>query len=204
LREAPEILGSEAVSEGEAELEVSNDAAVEEATSEPRVARLAEAAAASSGAAPELVPPPTATHGIAASGRASGDHARNRLALARLVLDAGFAGDAVKAAYQALAASIAARLPAPTSDHASLVAAIFRELMPRGQLPAAAHAALARLHDLTTLDAHGVSVSPVLAQSAVQEAADWVERIAAEPRAPGQSDETRANGSNRASVHAGA
>jgi len=38
-------------------------------------------------------------------------------------------------------------------------------------------AALARLHDLTTLEAQGVDVDPALAAEAVGEAEAWVQRI---------------------------
>ncbi len=104
--------------------------------------------------------------------------AQNRLQLARLVLDAGFAADAVKASYDALAAAIGAMLEggAPGA-HAALVAAVYRELVPSGRLPAGAHAALARLHDLASLDALGVEVDEALAREAVDEASAWVERL---------------------------
>lgn len=111
--------------------------------------------------------------------RCGDDYARSRLALARVVLEAGFPGDAVKAAYEALAAAISGLLAEPPVEHSSLVAAIFRELLPRGLLPAGAHGSLARLHDLTSLDAHGVEVDASLAHAAVLEAAEWIARVAA-------------------------
>ena len=42
-----------------------------------------------------------------------------------------------------------------------------------------AHAALARLHDLTLIEAHGVEVDTELARAAVEEAAQWLTRIGA-------------------------
>jgi broad specificity polyphosphatase/5'/3'-nucleotidase SurE len=103
--------------------------------------------------------------------------AGRRLALARVVLEAGFAADAVRAAYEALAAAIGALLVAAPTSHAALVAGIYGELLPHGRLPAGAHGALARLHDLTLLDAHGVEVDAELARAAVEEAAEWFTRV---------------------------
>jgi hypothetical protein len=65
----------------------------------------------------------------------------------------------------------------PGPGHAALVAAVYRELLPQGRLAPAAPAALARLHDLTTLQEHGVEVDPALAQEAVAEAESWVGRL---------------------------
>jgi superfamily II DNA or RNA helicase len=106
--------------------------------------------------------------------------AEDRLRLARVVLDAGFAADAARAAYEAFAEVIAGMLegPAPES-HAALIAAIYRELMPAARLPVEAHAALARLHDLGTLVRAGVPLELGLARSAVEEANVWVVRLAA-------------------------
>jgi superfamily II DNA or RNA helicase len=105
--------------------------------------------------------------------------AAGRLRLARVVLDAGFPADAVQAAYQALAAAIRALLETdPGPAHAALVAAVYRELLPKGRLAPAAPAVLARLHDLTSLEEHGVEVDPDLARDAVAEAEGWVERLA--------------------------
>jgi superfamily II DNA or RNA helicase len=103
--------------------------------------------------------------------------AARRLALARVVLDAGFAAEAVRAAYEALAAVIGALLAAAPTSHAALVAGIYGELLPSGRLPAGAHGALARLHDLTLIEAHGVEVEVELARAAVEEAAEWFARI---------------------------
>lgn len=104
--------------------------------------------------------------------------AGNRLRLARVVLEAGFPGDAVRAAYDALAAAIASLVSGEaTPSHAALVAVTYRDLVPSGRLPAAVPAALARLHDLTTLEAQGVDVDPALAAEAVGEAEAWVQRI---------------------------
>ena len=102
----------------------------------------------------------------------------NRLRLARVVLDAGFPADAVRAAYDALAAAVARLLgDGVPRSHAALVAAIYRELLPSGRLAAAAPAALARLHDLTSLEAEGVEVDQTLASEAVAEAESWVARL---------------------------
>ncbi|WP_437990909.1 DEAD/DEAH box helicase [Sorangium sp. So ce145] len=117
--------------------------------------------------------------------------AQDRLRLAQVVLDAGFAADAARAAYEALAGAITGLLegPAPES-HAALVAVVYRELVPSGGLPVEAHAVLARLHDLGTLARAGVTLDAALARSAVDEAATWIDRLgagaaqrAAEPRA---------------------
>lgn len=108
--------------------------------------------------------------------------ARERLRLARVVLGAGFPADAARAAYEALACAIAGLLEAPPEPgHAALVAAVYRELLPAGRLPAAAHAALAMLHDVSSLDLHGVAVDADLAVRAVDEAEQWVERLCALP-----------------------
>jgi superfamily II DNA or RNA helicase len=133
----------------------------------PRRAGEAQAPA-SSGSAPG----PAATGGAARAG--------NRLRLARVVLEAGFPGDAVRAAYDALAAAIASLVSGEaTPGHAALVAVTYRDLVPSGRLPTAVPAALARLHDLTTLEAQGVNVDPALAAEAVGEAEAWVQRIVA-------------------------
>ncbi len=96
-----------------------------------------------------------------------------------MVLDAGFFEDALRAAYEALAATIAELGGASAPEgHAALVALIYRDLLPSGRLPAHAHAALARLHDLTTLERSGVPVDPTLAQESVAEAEAWVARLA--------------------------
>ncbi|WP_437632438.1 DEAD/DEAH box helicase [Sorangium sp. So ce854] len=107
--------------------------------------------------------------------------AAERLRLARVVLDAGFAADAARAAYEALAGTVAGMLegPAPES-HAALIAAVYRDLVPGGGLPVEAHAALARLHDLGTLARAGVPLDVALARSAVDEAATWIGRLGGE------------------------
>jgi hypothetical protein len=54
--------------------------------------------------------------------------------------------NAVRAAYEALAAAISGLLPEERSGgHAALVAAIYRELIPAGRIAAAAPTSLARL-----------------------------------------------------------
>jgi superfamily II DNA or RNA helicase len=117
--------------------------------------------------------------------RAGASHALNRLALARVVLDAGFPADAVKAAYESLAAAIGGLLSEAPLNHATLVAAIFRQLLPAGQLPSGAHATLARLHDLTLLEAQGVEVDPGFAGAAVVEVGEWLARLGGPlPQAP--------------------
>jgi hypothetical protein len=113
--------------------------------------------------------------------RAGQPYARQRLALARVVLDAGFAGDAVKASYEALAAAIGGLLSEAPGSHAELVAAIFSKLQPGGRLPAGAHGSLAKLHDLSLLEAHGVVIDVASASSAFAEASEWVDRISASP-----------------------
>lgn len=83
------------------------------------------------------------------------------------------------AAYEALASSIKGRLAhTPESGHSALVAAVFKELIPSGRLPLAVPGALARLHDLTMLDQHGVELEWTLAKTCVEEADSWVERLA--------------------------
>jgi hypothetical protein len=109
---------------------------------------------------------------------ADASRAQNRLRLARIVLESGFPDDAVRAAYEALAAAIRGLLGgAAPGGHAALVAAIYRDLSPRGLLPSAAHAALARLHDLSGLEAQGVEVDTALAAESVSEAEAWVVRL---------------------------
>ncbi len=105
--------------------------------------------------------------------------AQNRLRLARVVLDAGFFGDAVRAAYEALSAAVAGLAEGPRPEtHAALVACLYRDLLPHGKVPAAVPAALARLHDLSTLEQLGVAVDPALAREAVVEAEAWISRVA--------------------------
>ncbi len=108
--------------------------------------------------------------------------ARGRLRLATIVLDAGFPGDAVKAAYDSLARAARALLPAGAADgHAALVAAIYRDLVPAGRVPAAFHAVLARSHDLAQLEGHGIEVERELAAEVVAEAGQWLARLEREP-----------------------
>jgi uncharacterized protein (UPF0332 family) len=104
--------------------------------------------------------------------------ARGRLRLSQLVLAAGFLGDALRAAYEALFAAIAGlgKGPAP-EGHAGLVAMAYRELLPSGKLPREAPAALAKLHDLATLDRSGVPLDTGLVEEAVAEVEGWVRRL---------------------------
>ena len=93
----------------------------------------------------------------------------------------------------ALACAIAGLLDVPPQPgHGPLVAAVYRELLPAGRLPAAAHAALAMLHDLTSLEAQGVPIGGDLAGQVVAEAEHWVGRLCAGPSEP-----TRSNGEAR-------
>ena len=106
--------------------------------------------------------------------------ANDRLRLANVVLDAGFASDAVKAAYDALASAVTALTDAERpAGHAALVALLYKELLPSGRLPPSAPGVLARLHDLTALEEHGVEVDAVLARQVVEEASEWVKRLGA-------------------------
>ncbi|AUX47346.1 SNF2 family helicase [Sorangium cellulosum] len=149
-----------------------NDAVMEAAAPAARLARAAEPIALDAGV---RAGPPAEVSRAKAAQRAAED----RLRLARVVLDAGFAADAARAAYEALAEAISGMLegPAPES-HAALVAVVYRELVPAGELPVEAHAALARLHDLGTLARAGVRLDPALASMAVDEATTWIGRLA--------------------------
>ncbi len=102
----------------------------------------------------------------------------SRLRLANVVLEAGFPGDAVRAAYEGLSSGVRAQLSADAPpSHAELVAAVYRELVPAGRAPAALHGALARLYDLSQLEAHGVLVEHALATDEVAEAEAWISRL---------------------------
>lgn len=105
--------------------------------------------------------------------------AEDRLRLAKVVLEAGFPADAARAAYDALAHGIASRLPGGQrpATHDALVVAVYRDLLPSGRLAPSAPGVLARLHDLTMLEAHGVEVDAVLAADVLAEAEGWVERL---------------------------
>jgi len=190
MRELREMLG--AVAEPGEDLElIENDEEAPDDEEGPLVlapeARHAEAAAAAGDIAREAAPvvqqptvPPAAAPAPAAPGAPHlHTRARNRLKLARVVLDAGFTSDAVRAAYEGLAAAIAGLLEqGPPSGHAALVAAMYRELIPHGRLAAGAPGTLARLHDLTSIEAAGVEVDLDLARGAVAEAEEWVARLA--------------------------
>ncbi|HWL85228.1 MAG TPA: DEAD/DEAH box helicase [Polyangiaceae bacterium] len=130
--------------------------------------------------AEQLAPVDTPVPAAPLSGQRARAH--DRLRLAHVVLQAGFTSDAVRAAYEGLAAAVRALLDAESPaalEHTALVAAIYRDLLPRGRLPPSAHLTLAKLHDLTALEAHGVPVDESLATQAVQEASEWVQRLAA-------------------------
>jgi len=145
----------------------------------PALAAPPQAASIQYAETPRADPPPPAQP----IGRASAQRGRahDRLRLAHVVLQAGFASDAVRAAYEGLAAAVRALLDeeSPAAlEYTALVAAIYRDLLPRGRLPPSAHLTLAKLHDLTALEAHGVPVDGSLATQAVREASEWVERLA--------------------------
>ncbi|WP_437741905.1 DEAD/DEAH box helicase [Sorangium sp. So ce1504] len=145
--------------------------------------------AAMSAAAHEVAPEQAAAeaggHGGGGRTRTAGPRAmaartaaEERLRLARVVLDAGFAADAARAAYEALAGTIAGLLEGPAPEtHAALVTVVYRDLVPAGGLPVEAHAVLARLHDLGSLARAGVPLDPALARAAVDEAGRWVGRL---------------------------
>ncbi|HQP37657.1 MAG TPA: SNF2-related protein [Polyangiaceae bacterium] len=114
----------------------------------------------------------------ARAGAPSGSRAANRLLLAELVLREGFRSDAVRAAYDALASAVRGLAKDPIGNtHDALVAAIYRELLPSGSLPVAAHTTLAMLRDLTSLEDHGVELEEQMARQAVEDARKWVDRL---------------------------
>ena len=126
-------------------------------------------------ASPFQAPPKPST---SSTPRTTGRRDLNRLKLARVVLEAGFSSDAVRAAYEALAASLTSILEGPApQDHATLVARLYRDLLPSGRLPSAVPGVLARLHDLTALEAHDVEVDAKLAEEVLGEAEHWVQRL---------------------------
>ena len=86
--------------------------------------------------------------------------------------------DAVRAAYDALASAVRGLAKDPIGNtHDALVAAIYRELLPSGSLPVAAHTTLAMLRDLTSLEDHGVELEEQMARQAVEDARKWVDRL---------------------------
>lgn len=114
--------------------------------------------------------------------RATEAFARQRLRLAQVVLDAGFPADAVRAAYEAIAAALRARLDAPIADgHPALVAAIYRELLPSGAIPSTLPGVLAKIHDLLLLEEHALPIDATIAAAAVEDARAWLERDDAFP-----------------------
>lgn len=165
---AEEQGGVEVDSDGEARAPDGGDAA-------PSSAALAKAAGRTDDA------PPQPVHAGRLGPSGGEGYAKRRLALAGVVLEAGFAGDAAKAAYEALAAAIGGLLTSAPASHGALVASIYSELLPNGRLPAGAHGFLARLHDLTLLEAHGVEVDLELARAAVHEASEWLDRLGSPP-----------------------
>ncbi len=109
--------------------------------------------------------------------RATEAFALQRLRLAHVVLAAGFPGDAVRAAYEALAASLRARLDEPVGEeHSALVASLYRDLFPSGSIPSTLPAVLAKVHDLAQLADQGVPVDQDVAAEVVEEARTWLER----------------------------
>ena len=61
------------------------------------------------------------------------------------------------------------------------MAALYRAFGAGSRLPPAVHGALARLHDLGDLDEQGVKLDAQLAREAVEEAEQWVKRVAELP-----------------------
>ena len=123
--------------------------------------------------------------GAAALSRRPAARADDRLRLARVVLNAGFPNDAARASYEAVAAALRdVAGPGAPSDHAGLVAALYRDLLPSGRVPAGAHAVLARLHDLAALGSAGVELPAKVAEETLAEAAALVTQIA--PTAGGE------------------
>ncbi|HNX49129.1 MAG TPA: DEAD/DEAH box helicase, partial [Thermoanaerobaculaceae bacterium] len=145
---------------------------------EPRPHEVLAAEPVEAAAAPHGMPVASGPGATAAAAAGLAGRARNRLKLAAVVLEAGFPADAVRAAYEALASAIGGLLgDGMPRSHAALVAAVYRELLPTGRLAASAPAALARLHDLTSIDNEGVEVPEDLAREAVKEAGGWITRL---------------------------
>ena len=128
--------------------------------------------------AQNLEPAPRQPHPAPSAQPRPRGRAQDRLRLAHIVLEAGFPADAIKAAYDALAAGISTLLevdgPMP---HEALVAALYRDLVPAGKLPMAVPGVLARLHDLGSLERMGVAVDPGLAKEVLDEVSAWVVRF---------------------------
>ncbi len=105
------------------------------------------------------------------------DHARQRLRLARIVLDAGYPGDAARAAYEALGASLRWLLPPGAgSGYGDLLDAVCMHLVPSGTVPASMSATLARVHDLAEAAERGEAIDHGLVGRAVDETAEWIDR----------------------------
>ncbi|MCU0686614.1 MAG: hypothetical protein MUF34_30930, partial [Polyangiaceae bacterium] len=84
--------------------------------------------------------------------RRAASRASERLRLAKVVFDAAFYADALRASYEAVASALGSLADgAPPANHQALVA---------------------------VLDEHGVAIDQELARQAVEEAATWVERLA--------------------------
>lgn len=147
-------------------------------------------------AGPRSVPEPTrpeAGSSMTPAGTTRRNRSQDRLRLAEVVLEAGFAGDAVKAVYEGLAAAIGDLLDPPgLRNHEELVGAIYRDLVPSGRIPLAAPGVLARIHDLASLERMGIDVDPGLARGALDEARDWIGRLdQARPQVCGSQEEPR-------------
>jgi hypothetical protein len=131
---------------------------------------------------PSASPPPPAPPSPSAATMTAvrpRSRAEDRLRLADVVLAAGFGGDAVRAAYDALASAVRALLAQPVGpEHGALIAAAYRELVPAGRAPEGLLGTLARLRDLTLLEAEQVAVEVDLAAAALRDARAWVERLA--------------------------
>ena len=172
----------EATAEPGKDIEVEELAPLPEAPSAELTETTEPTAEAEEEPTPALPPSPAVLPAEASSPPGHTHRAHDRLRLAKVVLDAGFPADATRAAYEALAHVIGARLEdgrPPT--HEALVAAMYRDLLPAGRLAPAAPGVLARLHDLTLLDNHGVQVDVALARDVVAEAEAWVNRLSESP-----------------------
>ena len=110
---------------------------------------------------------PRADHPGATSLRQRPDQ---RLRLARIVLEAGFPEDALRAAYQALVGALVARTEGPPpAGHAGLVGLLYRDLLPHGLAPLGVAGLLAKLHDLCELDTQGITLPEALVVATLEE-----------------------------------
>lgn len=121
--------------------------------------------------------------------RASMTFARQRMRLAEVVLGAGFPADAVRAAYEAVAASVRSLAKEPIAEgHVALVAAIYGALLPSGLLPSTIPGLVARVNDLALLEDHGVPVDAAIAAAAVADVKEWLDRVEKNADGSGKGD----------------